>query len=81
MRLLLAFGDLIVGWLLGRQAAVAGRALDRAGSLSEADRDFYAGKLAAARFFATEVLPRLESDRKIIEQASNDLMEIPEGAF
>jgi hypothetical protein len=81
VRLLLAFGDLVVGWLLGRQAEVAGRALDSAESLSQADRDFYAGKLAAARFFATEVLPRLESDRKIIEQASNDLMEIPEGAF
>jgi alkylation response protein AidB-like acyl-CoA dehydrogenase len=81
VRLLLAFGDLIIGWLLARQAEVALGALDNADALSEADRDFYAGKLAVARFFATTVLPRLESDRKVIEQASNDLMEIPEGAF
>jgi Acetyl-CoA dehydrogenase C-terminal like/Acyl-CoA dehydrogenase, C-terminal domain len=86
VRLLLAFGDLIVAWLLGRQAEVAGRALgnaalDNTGALTESDRDFYAGKLAAARFFATTVLPRLESDRKIIEATTNDLMEIPEGAF
>jgi len=27
------------------------------------------------------VLPRLESDRKIIEQTTTDLMEVPEGAF
>jgi alkylation response protein AidB-like acyl-CoA dehydrogenase len=81
VRLLLAFGDLIVAWLLGRQAEVAGHALDHAGTLTESDRDFYAGKLAAARFFATTVLPRLESDRKIIEATTNDLMEIPEGAF
>jgi len=81
VRLLLAVGDLIVAWLLGRQAEVAGRALANAESLSESDRDFYTGKLAAARFFATTVLPRLESDRKIIEAATNDLMEIPEGAF
>jgi alkylation response protein AidB-like acyl-CoA dehydrogenase len=81
VRLLLAFGDLIVAWLLGRQAEVAGRALSNAGALSGADRDFYTGKLAAARFFATTVLPRLESDRKIIEAATNDLMEVPEGAF
>ena len=91
VRLLLAFGDLIVAWLLGRQAEVAGRALDNAaragtgpgstGALSDADRDFYAGKLAAARFFATTVLPRLESDRKIIEETANDLMDVPEGAF
>ena len=81
VRLLLAMGDLIIGWLLGRQAEVALRALDNADSLSVADRDFYTGKLAVAKFFATTVLPRLESDRKIIEQTTTDLMEVPEGAF
>ena len=86
VRLLLAFGDLIVAWLLGRQAEVAGRALSNpvlasTGALTQPDRDFYTGKLAAARFFATTVLPRLESDRKVIEATTNDLMEIPEGAF
>jgi len=81
VRLLLAFGDLIIGWLLGRQAEVALRALDDADALSQADRDFYAGKLAVAKFFATTVLPRLESDRKIIEQTTTDLMDVPEGAF
>jgi alkylation response protein AidB-like acyl-CoA dehydrogenase len=86
VRLLLAFGDLIVAWLLGRQAEVAARALGNGApyitaALTESDRDFYTGKLAAARFFATTVLPRLESDRKIIEAATNDLMEVPEGAF
>ena len=81
VRLLLAFGDLIIGWLLARQAEVAQRALDEAGALAQPDRDFYAGKLAAARFFATTVLPRLETDRKITEETTLDLMEVPEGAF
>jgi len=81
VRLLMAFGDLIIAWLLGQQAEVALRALDKAGALAEAERDFYTGKLAVARFFTTTVLPRLESDRKVIEQTANDLMEIPEGAF
>jgi alkylation response protein AidB-like acyl-CoA dehydrogenase len=81
VRLLLAFGDLIIGWLLARQAEIAQRALDNADALADADRDFYAGKLAAARFFAATVLPRLESDRKVIEQTTLDLMELPEGAF
>jgi hypothetical protein len=85
VRFLMAVGDLLIGWLLARHAEVATRALDggRVGesTVSEADRDFYAGKLAAARFFATTVLPRLESDRKVIEQATNDLMDIPEAAF
>jgi alkylation response protein AidB-like acyl-CoA dehydrogenase len=81
VRLLLALGDLIVGWLLARQAEVAGRALQDSDALSEADRDFYAGKLAAARFFTATVLPRLESDRKVVEETTNDLMDVPEGAF
>jgi hypothetical protein len=81
VRLLMAFGDLIIGWLLGRQAEVALRALDNGDALSQADRDFYTGKLAVARFFAATVLPRLETDRKIIEETTTDLMEIPEGAF
>ena len=81
VRLLLAVGDLIIGWLLGRQAEVALRALDNAAALTDGDRDFYTGKLAVARFFAATVLPRLESDRKIIEQTTSDLMEVPEGAF
>jgi len=81
VRLLYAFGDLVIGWLLARQAEVALRALEAADALPETDRDFYKGKLAAARFFATTVLPRLESDRKILEQTSTDLMELPEGAF
>jgi hypothetical protein len=81
VRLLLAVGDLVIGWLLGRQAEVALRALDNADGLADADRDFYTGKLAVAKFFATTVLPRLESDRKIIEQTATDLMDVPEGAF
>jgi alkylation response protein AidB-like acyl-CoA dehydrogenase len=81
VRLLLAFGDLMIGWLLVRQAEVALRALDNADALAANERDFYAGKLGVARFFAATVLPRLETDRKIIEQTTNDLMELPEGAF
>jgi alkylation response protein AidB-like acyl-CoA dehydrogenase len=81
VRLLYAFGDLIIAWLLARQAEVAQRALDNSEALAESERDFYTGKLAAARFFASTVLPRFESDRKIIEETTLDLMEIPEGAF
>jgi alkylation response protein AidB-like acyl-CoA dehydrogenase len=80
VRFLMAIGDLIIGWLLGRQAEVASRGLN-GDAVSAADRDFYTGKLAAARFFTTTVLPRLESDAVIIARASNDLMDIPESAF
>jgi alkylation response protein AidB-like acyl-CoA dehydrogenase len=80
VRFLMAFGDLVIAWLLGRQAEVATQALAAEG-VSPSDHDFYMGKLAAARFFTTTVLPRLESDRQVIEQATNDLMDIPEAAF
>ncbi len=81
-RLLLALGDLLVGWLLARQAEVALERLDEMelGSASR-DRDFYTGKLAAAGFFAATVLPRLNADRRITEDTTLDLMEIPEAAF
>ena len=79
-RLLLAAGDLVVGWLLLRQAEVALAALGREG-LRAADRDFYTGKVAAARFFARTVLPRLTAERRIAETVDNGLMDLPESAF
>jgi len=79
-RLLLALGDLVIGWLLLSQAEIALRELDQIDADSP-DRDFYAGKLAAARFFAATVLPRLAAERKIAEETSLDLMDLPEGGF
>ncbi|MGH3877613.1 MAG: acyl-CoA dehydrogenase [Actinophytocola sp.] len=79
VRLLLATGDLLVGWLLQRQAEVAIAALD-AGA-SGKDKAFYEGKLAVAAFFARNVLPELSAGRKIVENADNALMEVDEAAF
>jgi hypothetical protein len=78
-RVLLALGDVVVGWLLLRQSEVALRALNV--DQSPADRAFYTGKIAAGRFFAREVLPRLGADRRIVEATSLDLMDVPEEAF
>ncbi|NEM06759.1 acyl-CoA dehydrogenase [Geodermatophilus normandii] len=78
-RLLLAAGDLVTGWLLVRQSEVALAAL--AGEVGEKDRLFYEGKLAATRFFTTQVLPRLAGERAVVEATDNALMEVPEGAF
>ena len=52
-----------------------------AGEVSAADKAFYTGKVAAARFFAREVLPRLGADRRIIEGADLEIMDLPEEAF
>ena len=78
-RLLLATGDLVVGWLLLRGAEVALAALEH--EVAPADRAFYTGKVAAARFFARTVLPRLSADRAVAEGVDNALMDVPEDAF
>jgi hypothetical protein len=79
-RLLLALGDLVIGWLLGRQAEVALAKLDQ-GGLAASEQAFYQGKLAAAGFFAATVLPRLAAEREIVEATSLDPMELAEEAF
>ena len=79
-RLLMALGDLVIGWLLLTHAEIAQRRLDEIDA-GHPDHDFYAGKLGAARFFAATVLPRLAAERTIAEETTLDLMELPEGAF
>jgi hypothetical protein len=78
-RLLLAAGDLVIGWLLLRQAEVAKRAL--AAGASGRDQSFYEGKIAAASFFARTVLPKIAAERQIAEATDNALMDVPESAF
>jgi hypothetical protein len=78
-RLLLSAGDLITAWLLVRQSEVALAALSA--EVGEKDRFFYEGKLAATRFFCREILPRLTSERTIVENTDNALMEIDEASF
>jgi alkylation response protein AidB-like acyl-CoA dehydrogenase len=78
-RLLMAAGDLIIGWLLLRQAEVALFALER--NPSPRDAAFYRGKVAAARFFASQVLPTLHAQRVIAEGVDNSLMAVGEDEF
>jgi alkylation response protein AidB-like acyl-CoA dehydrogenase len=77
-RALMALGDLVVGWLLLRQAAVAA---DKLGAASGRDKAFYEGKIAAARWFAASVFPELTSKRAVAEATDLSLMELDESAF
>ncbi|RDH80436.1 acyl-CoA dehydrogenase [Mycolicibacterium moriokaense] len=76
---LLAVGDLLIGWLLMEHAEIALNALD--GDVSERDREFYGGKVAAANFFTKNVLPRLTAERKIVEAVDLTIMDLREEAF
>jgi len=76
---LLAVGDLMIGWLLLWQAEIALAALD--GDPSPADRLFYNGKVAAAKFFVNNMLPRLTADRGIAANVDLAIMDLREEAF
>ncbi len=76
-RLLMSVGEVIIGWLLLRQAEIA----TNKSATPSRDADFYAGKIAAAKFFITTVLPHIQAERKIIEAETGGLMSIPESAF
>lgn len=79
-RLLLSAGDVMVGYLLLRHAAVALTKLDQAG-VGAADRAFYEGKVAVAHFFAATVLPELAARRESAERTDNVLMDLGEDSF
>ncbi|MFI1254890.1 acyl-CoA dehydrogenase [Streptomyces netropsis] len=77
-RLLLASGDVVIGYLLLKGAAVAAEKL---GSASSKDKAFYEGKIAAAKFFAHNILPGVSVERSLAESVDNSLMELDEAAF
>lgn len=77
-RLLMVSGDVVVAYLLLRGAAVAAEKLETAAAKDVA---FYQGKIAAAKFFAANVLPGVSAQRTLAESVDNSLMELPESAF
>ncbi|MFF4775227.1 acyl-CoA dehydrogenase [Microtetraspora fusca] len=80
-RFLMALGDVVLAWLLLRQAEIALAALGAPEAPDAADTAFYTGKVAAATFFAQTVLPRVAAERRVLDATSQDVMELPEDAF
>ncbi|MFE9784630.1 acyl-CoA dehydrogenase [Nocardia salmonicida] len=79
VRFLMSVGDLLIAWRLLVQADIAAAAL--ASDAAPQDRPFYQGKVAAASFFAKNVLPELTATRNILATIDNDIMAVPEEAF
>jgi len=79
VRFLMSVGDLVLGWLLQKQAVVAVAALDK--GATGADKSFYDGKVAVASFFAKNFLPLLTSTKLVIDTIDNDVMELDEASF
>jgi alkylation response protein AidB-like acyl-CoA dehydrogenase len=78
-RLLMVLGDVVCSWLLLRQAQVALEKLG--GEVGAKDKAFYEGKVAAAQFFARNVLPKVTAERAIAESTDLSLMDLDEAAF
>ncbi len=79
VRFLLAVGDLLIGWRLLVGAQVAQAAL--AGPAADRDRAFYDGKVAAAKFFAHNMLPLLTAVREVVESIDGAVMQLDNDAF
>ena len=77
-RILFAIAELVIGWRLVASAQIAAQKLP---SARGDDRGFYEGKLASARFFATQVLPGLTLARKLVEQSELGLMKLDDAAW
>lgn len=79
VRYLLAAGDLLIGWQLLRQAEIALTAMPRITALAQST--FYQGKVAAAKYFADNILPQIACTGGIVEDLNNTVMELSENAF
>ena len=77
-RLLMSVGDVIISWLLLRQADIAATKI---GSASGKDKDFYEGKIAASRYFVHNFLPLITATRAIVEREDGEIMAVSENAF
>jgi hypothetical protein len=74
----MSFGDLVVGWLLLRQAGRgAGEAADRLAR----GQGVLRGQGRRARWFAASVLPELSAKRAVAEATDLSLMQLDEAAF
>jgi alkylation response protein AidB-like acyl-CoA dehydrogenase len=78
--LLESTAEVVIGWLLLRHAETATQRL-AGDDLDDADRGFYEGKVASARFFARHALPKAKVRREAAEAETGWLMTMPDAAF
>jgi hypothetical protein len=77
---LMLMGKVVTAWLLLWQAGAANEKLAAADG-GGADRAFYEGKVASARYFIKHVLPEVDAAAKAIKSEDLSMVEIPDEAF
>jgi len=73
-----SLGHVVVAWRWLVQAQVAERAHEAA---SGSERDFYAGKLSACRYFFRYELPRTGPALRLVRSLDDTALAIPDGGF
>ncbi|VAV93859.1 Acyl-CoA dehydrogenase, partial [hydrothermal vent metagenome] len=76
--LLESISEAVIAWLLIQHAGIA---LDAIGDASESDRAFYEGKIASARFFVHDALPKARLRREAAQAEDGALMTMSDTAF
>ncbi|MEZ4450893.1 MAG: acyl-CoA dehydrogenase [Nannocystaceae bacterium] len=79
-RFLEMMAETVVGWLLLDGAAIAERSAAELPA-DHADRSFYAGRVHAARYFASQVLPGVAHKAALLRAGDTSPLEIPTEAF
>ncbi|CAN5783099.1 acyl-CoA dehydrogenase [soil metagenome] len=74
--LLFSIAELVIAWLLLRHADVA-----LAAQTDGSDEPFYTGKVAAARWFASQVLPTFAARRELTERTDLSVMQLDDHAW
>lgn len=76
--LLESLSEVVIAWLLLEHAEKANAAL---GDAEGDDVLFYEGKIASARFFVSDALPKVARRTAAAQNESGWLMDLPDGAF
>jgi 3-(methylthio)propanoyl-CoA dehydrogenase len=70
-------GTVAGAWLMARAAALAAARL----AAGAGDRDFYAGKLRTARFYAHHILPQAQAYLRIVKGGADSVLEVDGGTL
>jgi len=80
-RVLMALAEVVIAWLLIRHGALAVEKKAALPDVAENEQAFYDGKVFSARYFATQVLPRLSAERELLERGDLAPMTLSDAAF
>jgi alkylation response protein AidB-like acyl-CoA dehydrogenase len=79
-RFLEMMSELVVGWLLLEQAALAHKKLEGLGE-GQPDHAFYQGKVLAAQFYARNVLPGVHHKFELFDSDDDSPLQISDASF